>query len=330
MTDTAGSFKLVIAGGSGYLGGALASHLLARHDRAMKIVILSRSSPGIAEESDRISHAQWDGRSPGSWVEALDGCTHVLNLAGRSVDCRKTPARCDEILRSRVESTLALGRAFEQIGHRPSVWVQMSTAHIYGDPPSVVCDESSPLGYGLAPTVGKAWEEAFAQACPEGTRTVVLRTSFVLGRSGGAFPTLRRIAGLGLGGKVGSGTQGISWIHEHDMNRVFEDALVNDARAGVYIVTAPNPVSYLEFMRALRKRLRQPIALPGPSWGLRLACATVMDTDPELVLYGRYCVPKRLIDEGFRFEFATINDAFDDLVRGQKHPRQDSNLRPSD
>jgi len=190
----------------------------------------------------------------------------------------------------------------------------MSTAHIYGDPPAAVCDESSSFGYGLAPTVGKAWEEAFERACPENTRPVVLRTSFVLGPRGGAFPTLRRVARLGLGGRVGTGTQGISWIHERDMCRVFEDALTNAAREGVYIATGPEPASYSDFMRGLRKRQGQPIALPGPELGLRLMCATVLDTDPELVLYGRYCVPKRLLDEGFEFEYSTLDQVLDALI----------------
>lgn len=207
-----------------------------------------------------------------------------------------------------------LGQGFDAIGHEPRVWVQMSTAHIYGDPPSAVCEESSSFGYGLAPTVGRAWEAAFAKACPDSTRGVVLRTSFVLGRDGGAFPTLRRVAKLGLGGRVGPGTQGISWIHEHDMCRIFEDALTNDARSGVYIATAPEPVSYLEFMRALRKRLRQPLALPGSEIGLRLVCAAVLDTDPELVLYGRYCIPKRLQAEGFKFRYGSLDEVLTALV----------------
>lgn len=316
MSEAQAGKKLVIAGGSGYLGTSVARHLLDWPGSDWQIVILSRTEPDLVRNAQRVSHARWDGRSVGDWTPLLHDCTHVLNHAGRSVDCRKTPARCDEILRSRVESTRVLGQAFAQLGHAPQVWVQMSTAHIYGDPPSVVCDESSPLGYGLAPTVGKAWEAAFAEVCPESTRAVILRTSFVLGRDGGAFPTLRRVAKLGLGGRVGSGSQGISWIHEHDMCRIFEDALTNDTRSGVYIATAPEPVSYSQFMKTLRTRLKQPFALPGPELGLRLLCATVMDSDPELVLYGRYCVPKRLLDEGFRFEFATIEEAMRDLVSG--------------
>ncbi len=307
--------KLVLAGGSGYLGSAFVEYLCRRADNPWEIVILSRSRPSFIDQNPHVKHAEWDGRTLGRWTDELHDCTHLLNLSGRSVDCRKTAARCDEILRSRVESTLVLGEGFRSLGTAPDVWVQMSTAHIYGDPPSAVCDESSPFGYGLAPTVGKAWEQAFANACPEGPRRVILRTSFVLGPNGGAFPTLRRVAKLGLGGKVGSGTQGISWIHEHDMCRIFEDALTNDARSGVYIATAPNPVSYLEFMRALRRRLKQPIALPGPEFGLRLMCATVLDTDPELVLYGRYCVPNRLLDEGFEFKYASLDQVMDALTQ---------------
>lgn len=307
--------RLVIAGGSGYLGSAFVRYLNAHTPGEWKIVVLSRSCPPWIGSATHVSHASWDGRTLGEWAESLRGCTHILNLAGRSVDCRKTPARCDEILRSRVESTLVLGEALRSLNESPEAWVQMSTAHIYGDPPHAVCDESSPYGYGLAPTVGRTWEESFAQACPESSRRVILRTSFVLGPNGGAFPTLRRVAKLGLSGRVGTGTQGISWIHELDMCRIFEDALTNEAREGVYIATAPNPVSYSAFMRGLRRRLGQPIALPGPELGLRLICSTILDTDPELVLYGRYCVPKRLLNEGFSFEYETLDEAIDALTK---------------
>ncbi len=314
MKEEPGLKKLIIAGGSGFLGTAFTRYLLEQDHDGCSIVILSRSEPSIVRESDRVTHAHWDGRTLGDWTQALNGCTHVLNLAGRSVDCRKTPGRCDEILRSRVESTRVLGEAFARSEQHPDVWVQMSTAHIYGNPPRAVCDESSVFGYGLAPTVGQAWEQAFDGACHESTRGVLLRTSFVLGASGGAFPTLRRVAGLGLGGRMGTGTQGISWIHEHDMNRIFEDALTNASRVGAYIATAPEPVSYVEFMRELRRAIRQPIGLPGSALGLRMLCATVLDTDPELVLSGRYCVPTRLPGEGFTFTYPGIAEAIADLV----------------
>lgn len=306
--------KLVIAGGSGFLGKSFVNEITRTQPEQWDIVILSRSAPKFGTLLSQVVHAQWDGRTLGNWHEHLSDATHLLNLAGRSVDCRKTPSRCDEILRSRVESTIVLGKAIALHEHKPKVWVQMSTAHIYGDPPSAICDEDSTFGYGLAPTVGKAWEEAFHQACPDHIRKVILRTSFVLGKHDGAFPTLRRVAKLGLGGKIGAGTQGISWIHETDMNRIFADALLNENRSGAYIATAPHPISYIEYMRTLRKALHQPIGLPGSALGLRLLTSTVMDSDPELVLYGRYCVPKRLLEQGFEFKFDNIKDAIDELT----------------
>src|SRR5207248_939374 len=145
-------------------------------------------------------------------------------LVGRSVDCIKTPEHRDEILRSRVEATHVLGLAVRGVDNPPPVWVQMSTAHIYGDPPHLTCDEDSPFGYGLAPFVGRAWEEEFRTSVLPSQRPVILRTSFVLGRDrgagGGAFARLRTLVRLGLGGRVGPGTQGMSWIHEADMNRL--------------------------------------------------------------------------------------------------------------
>lgn len=305
--------KLIIPGGSGFLGLSFAKYLANTQPDQWQVIILSRSKPKC--DPNHAQWIQWDGRSLDQWTSCLQDSTHILNLAGRSVDCRKTPHRNDEILRSRVESTAVLGQALSNLNHSPKAWVQMSTAHIYGDPPSVVCDESSPFGYGLAPAVGKAWEETYHTHCPENIRKVILRTSFVIGKEGGAYPTLRRIAALGLGGRMGSGTQGLSWLHIDDMNAIFLDALTNEQRQGAYIATAPNPVSYMDFMRSLRRSIKQPIALPGSVWGLKLLTATVMDTDPDLVLYGRYLVPKRLLDEKFEFHFPDIDSAMTDLAR---------------
>jgi uncharacterized protein (TIGR01777 family) len=237
-----------------------------------------------------------------------------VNLAGRTVDCVKTPDHCDEILRSRVEATRVLGQALRRVRQPPPVWLQMSTAHRYGDPPESVCDEDAAFGYGLAPFVGEAWEEAHEHALLSGMRSVVLRTSFVLGRGGGALPNLARLARVGLGGKVGGGRQGISWIHERDMNRLFERAISDERMKGAYIATAPNPVPNVAFMRALRRALRMPVGLPAAAWMVRLG-APVLGTDPELALFGRYCISRRLGEEGFVFDFPEIEAAFRDLFR---------------
>ncbi len=201
--------RVIIAGGTGFLGRNLARHLT---QKGCDVVVLSRNAPVAGEAG--WTHATWDARTVGAWARYLDGALAVVNLAGRSVDCVKSPARCDEILRSRVESTAALGCALQQVRTLPRAWVQMSTAHLYGDPPEVLCDEDAAFGYGLAPAVGRAWEDTFTRAVPSGVRQVILRTSFVLGRSGGALQTLATLVRCGLGGTVGHGRQGISWIHE--------------------------------------------------------------------------------------------------------------------
>jgi uncharacterized protein (TIGR01777 family) len=303
---SAGLGRVVIAGGSGFLGTSLARHLAPL---GAEVVILSRTAP----RAGPWQHVTWDARQPGDWCGALDGASAIVNLAGRSVDCIKTPDHCDEILRSRVEATRALGAAVRATARPPRVWVQMSTAHVYGDPPLLVCDEDSPPGHGLAPAVAQAWESAFAEAVPHAVRRVVLRTSFVLGRGGGALTKLARLARLGLGGAVGSGRQGISWIHELDMNRLFARGLADESMHGTYVATAPNPVSNREFMRELRAAVRMPIGLPAAAWMVRLAAPLLLRTDPELALYGRYVVSRRLAREGFEFRFPHVREALRDL-----------------
>lgn len=192
----------------------------------------------------------------------------------------------------------------------------MSTAHIYGDPPTERCTEDSALGFGLVPTVGRAWEAAFNENRPPASRGVVLRTTFVIGRGGGALARLRALARWGLGGRVGSGRQGISWLHQDDFNRLVEQAIADNAYAGVYIATAPNPVSNATFMRTLRRALGVPIGLPAASWMVRLAAPLFLRTDPELALYGRYCVSRRLAEARFAFQFPTLAPALRDLITG--------------
>ncbi|MEM7356528.1 MAG: TIGR01777 family oxidoreductase [Acidobacteriota bacterium] len=297
------SDRIVIAGGSGFLGLSLARYLA---DAGTRVVILSRHRPTAEGPWE---HSSWDGRSRGDWVAQLEGATALVNLAGRTVDCIKTPEHCDEILRSRVESTSVLGQALRQIDNPPLAWVQMSTAHRYGDAPEVTCDEGSAFGYGLAPFVGQAWEDAYERAVLPNMRQVILRTSFVLGRDGGALPRLASLARWGLGGKVGHGRQGISWIHERDMNRLFARAITDASMQGAYLATAPEPVSNAEFMRQLRRALGRPIGLPAASWMVRIGAPLMLRTDPELALYGRYCVSRRLREEGFEFEFPDVVSA---------------------
>jgi uncharacterized protein (TIGR01777 family) len=306
-----GAGRVIIAGGSGFLGLSLARHLVAL---GFEVVVLSRHRPS---KEGAWRHAFWDARTLGGWTAQLDGAAALVNLAGRTVDCVKTPDHCDEILRSRVESTEVLGRAVRTLQAPPPVWVQMSTAHIYGDPPEVICDEDSAFGVGLAPIVGKAWEDAFRASVLPSMRPVVLRTSFVLGRNEGALRRLAALTRFGLGGAVGHGKQGISWIHESDMNRLFERAISDLSMTGAYIATAPNPVSNAVFMRELRRSMGIPIGLPAAEWMVRIGAPLFMRTDPELGLYGRYCVSRRLKEEGFQFTFDEIGVALRDLQQSK-------------
>lgn len=322
------STKIILAGGSGFVGVSLA-HYLA--ERGYEVVILSRRPPKVAGPW---RHVVWDARSLGGWRHELDGAAALVNLAGRSVDCIKTPDHCDEILRSRVEATRVLGQAVRSVDLPPPVWVQMSTAHIYGDPPEVMCDEDSPPGFGLAPHVAQAWEAEFHRAVLPTQRWSILRTSFVIGCDRGvgasAMSKLRLIARLGLGGRVASGTQGLSWIHETDLHRLIERAIVDESMHGVYVASVPAPVSQAEFMRHLRRAIRMPLGLPSAEWMVRLGARWLLRTDPELVLYGRYVRSKRLGEEGFEFQFRELQAAFADILRPAKSRRDGrSTARPT-
>lgn len=301
--------KIVIFGGSGFIGSSLAWHL---KEKNFEPVIISRSRP---VNNPGYHYALWDGRNIGEWKNELEGALAVVNLAGKSVDCIKTPDNCDLILRSRLDSCKAIGEALKLVKDAPVVWIQMSTAHIYGDPPVQVCSESSTFGYGLAPFVGKAWEKAFLENLPANCREVRLRTGFVIGRNGGALSSLKRIAKMGLGGKTGSGRQGFSWIHEYDMNEIILQAVVNEQFKGAYIASAPNPVSNAEFMRCLRKTLGIPFGLPAPSFMVKLGAKYIFRTDPNLALFGRYVNSERLNETGFVFKYPELMPALTDLLK---------------
>lgn len=310
--------RVVIAGGSGFLGLSLADHLARA---GWEVVILSRSAP----QTRAARHVAWDGRTLGAWALEIDGAAAVVNLAGRSVDCRKTAQHAREILESRVMSTRALGQAVTAAARRPAVWVQMSTAHIYGDPEGVICDESTPTGVGLAPDVGRVWEAALDEGCPAGVRRVITRLSFVLGRRGpagaSALGRLAPLARWGLGGTVGSGRQGISWIHQDDFNRFYELALRDASISGVFNLTAPGPISNREFMRHLRRAvggLGRFIGLPAPAPLVRLGSRFVLNTDPELALLGRFVISRRLEGAGFSFRFPEAGAALRDLFEAPK------------
>ena len=300
--------RVVVAGGSGFLGAGLVPELVAA---GYDVVVLTRGN--CRDGPGGVRHVSWDGRTVGPWAEAIDGAEAVVNLVGRTVDCRKTGANRREIMASRVDSVRALAAAFAKCRRPPATWVQTATAHMYGDTDDEILDDSSPIGTGFAPEVGVAWERALEEAPLPGCRRVVLRISFVLGRGGGALRTLARLTRLFLGGTVGHGRQYISWIHQADMNALFLRGLRRPDMSGVYVATTPHPVTNAQFMRELRRAYGRPWSPPVPRPLVRLG-AWMMRTDPELALLGRRCVPTRLLGEGFTFKFATLPEALHDLA----------------
>ncbi len=301
------SKTLVIAGGSGFLGRVLLRNLPDTFDR---VIILTR---GPDRDEDRIRYVHWDTSASGSWVKHIDGASAIVNVVGRTVDCVKTDKNKRVIIASRIESVKALQHACAIAQSPPPVWIQAATAHIYGDTGDEILDETSPIGTGFAPEVGLAWEKAFADADLPGTRRVVLRISFVIGKDGGAMAKMVPLTRLFMGGATGSGRQFMSWIHETDFARIVFRAINDPNMQGMYVVTAPQPLQNDAFMHQLRQQLKRPWSPRVPVPMVRIG-AMLLRTDPELAIYGRRCIPTRLIAEGFDFRFPDLQSALADLL----------------
>ncbi len=298
--------RIVIAGGSGFIGRALTR---AFADAGREVVVLTRDPSHCAGPARFVA---WDGRTAGDWAKELDGAEAVINLTGKNVDCRYTRRALLEIDRSRVESVHAIAEAIERCECRPKTWVQASTTAIYGDRGEEWCDERSPIGDGVPTNTAAQWETAFHAVPIDGVRRVLLRISFALGRDGGALGKLAKLTRAYLGGTVGNGRQFISWIHIDDLVRLFVRAVDDATMQGQYIAATANPVTNADFMAALRRVLGRPWSPPTPAWAVRIG-AFFLRTEPVLALTGRRCVPKRLQEAGFVFEFDELNDALLDV-----------------
>jgi uncharacterized protein (TIGR01777 family) len=307
--------KIVIPGGSGQVGAVLARAFVAGgHD----VVVLSRT----ASADGRV--VAWDGRTVGDWARTIDGADVVINLAGRSVNCRYTRANLDEMMRSRVDSTRAVGLAIAGAARPPRVWLQMSTATIYAHRFDAPNDEATGLIGGDEPDVpaywafsveiAKAWERAQAEAATPRTRRVALRTSMVMSPDrGGIFDVLLGLVRKRLGGPMAGGAQYLSWIHDRDLVRAIELLIERDDLAGPINLAAPEPLPQRDFMAALRRAAGVGVGLPATRWMAAIG-AWFLRTDTELTLKSRRVVPGRLLDAGFRFDFPSWPAAAEDLV----------------
>ena len=297
--------KVIIAGGSGFLGQALASSLL-KDD--YEVVILGRSEKtGL---NGKFVH--WDAKNLGDWSKEFEGGTALFNLAGRSIDCRYTEKNKALILNSRIDSTKVLGEAIKRCEEPPKVWLNASTATIYEDIRGDMepHDENSETNAaGFAEDVGRAWEKAFFDASKDGIRQVAMRISIVLGKGGGAFPVMRRLTKLGLGGKQGPGTQWISWLHIDDWVGIAKFLMGDPTIFGTVNLAAPNPVTNQEFMRCMRKQFAPlGIGFPAPTPAIYLG-GVFMGTEPDLVLKSRKVISRVLAEQKFDFKFPQIGKA---------------------
>jgi uncharacterized protein (TIGR01777 family) len=297
--------KLVIAGGSGFLGRVLADAWSRDEGEA---VLLSRRP---APPSGSIWTVVWDGRTANGWSAELEGAAAIVNLAGRSVACLHTPENREEILRSRVDSVRAVASGLASCRNPPPVWIQASSLAIYGNPGDRICDETAPLADDFSARVCKAWEEALFAS--DSARRVALRIGIVLGR-GGALGAWAKLARWFLGGSAGSGRQYVSWLHQDDFVSMVRWAIDRPQAMGTYNATGPNPATNADLMREVRRALGRPWSPPAPEWAVRWGARYLMRADPDLALTGRRCVPRRLLEEGFVFRHPDLRAALADFL----------------
>ncbi len=300
------SKHVVLPGGSGFLGANLTKLLVARGDR---VTVLTR---GNTRSIPGVEFVHWDGRTPGSWSSVVDGADAIVHLSGKRVDCLPTQSNIAELISSRVEPVSAVGEAWRAAAAPPPVWVQLSSLAIYGEGGEATIDESTrPSGEGPAQMVRVCheWEAAYRASSESVPRSVLLRPGIGIGGSGDpATDRLMFLARAGLGGKVGSGTQWVSWIALVDFMRVLLRAIDLDDMTGLYHVTSPHPVRNSEMMSVYRTAAGRKFGLSSPAWLTRVG-AFLLFSDPALALTGRRCEPTRLLREGFRFEIPWLEDA---------------------
>ncbi len=309
--------KIVIPGGTGQVGTMLARAFYAD---GHEVVVLSRK-PGDAPWRE----VAWDAVTLGAWAAELEGAEAVINLAGRSVNCRYTPENRRLIKESRINSTRVVGAAIAQAQRPPRVWLQASTATIYAHRYDAANDEATGIIGGAEPhvpdtwrfsiDVATSWERALDEAATPHTRKVKLRTAIVMSPDrDGPFDLLLRLVRLRLGGRNGDGRQYVSWIHDEDFVRAVQWLIEREELAGPVNVAAPMPLPNAEFMRELRAAWGTRFGLPATEWMLELG-ARCLRTETELILKSRRVVPGLLLQHGFTFQFPTWPAAARDLCR---------------
>lgn len=306
--------KVILAGGSGFLGRALARKLTAG---GWEVVVLTRDTDRVSPADDlpSLRAVMWNGETGGAWATELEDAAAVINLAGRSINCVHTLENSREILDSRVNAVRALAKGYARAKRPPPVWVQTSATGFYGNAGDRFCEESLPSGPGFLAEVCRRWEEAFAAAdLPDVQRRVVLRLGPVLDQKTGPFPAMLGLTRKFIGGAAGTGRQFISWVHRDDAVAAFEAALAKPEMSGVYNVCAPGAVTNAEFMRELRAAVGRPWCPPAPEFVVRFVAEHHFHTDGNLALHGQRATPQKLLATGFTFKHPAVGGAIRDLL----------------
>ena len=298
--------RIVIAGGSGFIGSALAKDF---SQNGHEVVVLTRHPQ---QRLDGVREILWDGVHIGEWIREFEGAQAIINLTGKSINCPHTPENLHEIHQTRMNSVYAFAAAIRQVKVRPSVWVQASAVGYYGDTGDKLCEETAPPGQSDLAKICVDWEGLTNAANRPLIRKVALRLGFVLGRDGGALPVLATLTRMFLGGAAGSGKQYISWIHIADVVRMVAEVISNEAYSEAYNAVAPNPVTNAEFMQELRRALHRPWSPPVPEFAVKFG-TRLMRGESSLALTSHRCFPKRFADAGFKFLYPELGPAFKEL-----------------
>ncbi|TXE15888.1 TIGR01777 family protein [Psychroserpens burtonensis] len=295
---------ITIAGGSGFLGQILEDYFTKKGDH---VYILTRT---VQRKND----IYWNAKDLEDWTTILEQTDVLINLTGKSVDCRYNEDNKQQILNSRIDSTHALGLAINLCEDPPEVWFNSSTATIYRHSTDLqMTKKMGEIGDDFSMNIAKSWEKAFYSITNPKTRKIALRTSIVMGKHGGATEPLKNLVKFGLGGKQASGNQKISWIHELDFARAIDFLIVNDALDGNFNLAVPTPTNNKTLMTSFRKVMNIPFGISHPEWLIKLG-AKLIGTEPELVMKSRNVIPERLLENEFKFIHSDIEIALDNLI----------------
>ncbi|WP_034671272.1 TIGR01777 family oxidoreductase [Epilithonimonas caeni] len=295
--------KIIIAAGTGFLGKNLEQYFLNKNN---EVKILTRNPK-------RKNEILWDAKTVGNWKNELEDADILINLAGKSVDCRYNEKNKKEIYDSRIDSTRVLQQAIDECQNPPRIWINASSATIYIHSETNLNTEANGIiGDDFSMNICKSWEKEFFKKNNQNIRKVALRTSIVLGENGGAFPKFKQISKLGLGGKQGRGNQMMSWIHIDDFCEAVRFIIENEQLQGAINITAPNPLYNETMMKLLCKKIKIPFGIPSPVWLLEVA-AIFIKTETELMLKSRNVYPEILIRNGFQFKYDDFEKALNDL-----------------